>query len=143
MTVPPAVVVHGLGDALAALSHDRPVLLLSAPGAGLYAGCGWWRALVAAARQARPDAVTMDALDCADAPGRALEALSVGCGIVILAAREDVFRQVAAIAAETGATLWSARPPALDLSVRGAARRLPQWLGMPPPAPDDRAVRTA
>lgn len=141
MTVPPAVVVHGLGDALAALSHGRPVLLLSAPGAALYAGSGWWRALVAAARQARPDVAVMDALDCADAPGRALEALSVGCGIVILSARADVFRQVAAIAAASDATLWADRPQALDMAVRGAARRLPQWLGMPPADPGDGAKR--
>ena len=43
---PPAVIVHGLDDARAALAPGRPVTLLSAPGAALYAGCGWWRALV-------------------------------------------------------------------------------------------------
>lgn len=128
MTIPPAVVVHGFDDARTALAPRLPVLLLSGPGAALYAGCGWWRALVEAARAAYPGAAMADALDCADAPGRALEALSTGCGIVILAARADVFRRVAAIAAESGATVWSARPPALDLAERGAARRLPHWL---------------
>ena len=47
----PAVIVHGLGDARLALSVGLTVTLLSAPGAALYAGCGWWRALVQ--RQAR------------------------------------------------------------------------------------------
>lgn len=128
MTIPPAVVVHGFADACAALAPGLPVLLLSAPGAALYAGCGWWKALMEAARQAAPGAVMLDALDCADAPGRALEALSVGCRIIILEARADVFRRVAAIAAESGAAVWSARPSALDLAERGAARRLPHWL---------------
>ncbi len=50
---PPAVIVHGLDDARAALAPGRPVTLLSAPGAALYAGCGWWRALVRLAQAER------------------------------------------------------------------------------------------
>ena len=50
MSLPPAVVIHGLPDALAALRSGRPVTLLSGPGAASYACCGWWRALVARAR---------------------------------------------------------------------------------------------
>ena len=52
MTLHPAVVVHGLADAEAALAVGRPVTLLSAPGAALYAGCLWWREMVARARAA-------------------------------------------------------------------------------------------
>lgn len=50
---PPAVIVHGLDNARTALAPGRPVTLLSAPGAALYAGCGWWRALVRLAQVER------------------------------------------------------------------------------------------
>ncbi|MGD0431578.1 MAG: hypothetical protein ABSA58_10855 [Acetobacteraceae bacterium] len=76
----PAVIVYGLDDAVAALAKaaaakgaaakgaaDRTgVTLLSAPGAALHAGCGWWRALVAEARAAHPEVPCTDILDCAD-----------------------------------------------------------------------------
>jgi hypothetical protein len=52
MIIHPAVIVHGLSDARAALRPGWPVTLLSAPGAALFAGCLWWRELVAAARVA-------------------------------------------------------------------------------------------
>ena len=133
MTVPPAVVVHGIDDAMTALAPGRAVLLISAPGAALYAGCGWWRGVVTAARAAHPGTPCVDALDCADAPGRALEALAAGCSTVILSPTAKAFGRVAAIAARQGAEVWPARPAALDLAERGSARRLPQWLGTPLP----------
>src|SRR5262249_21900556 len=70
----PAVVVHGWTDARAALAPGRPVTLLSARGAALYAGAGWWRALVARARAGHPAVPLEDILDCADASGVALGA---------------------------------------------------------------------
>ena len=48
-----------------------PVTLLSAPGAALFAGCGWWRALVEQARAEFADVAIDDILDCADASGLA------------------------------------------------------------------------
>src|SRR5689334_18677107 len=42
----PAVVIHGLADARTVLAAGSPVTFLSAPGAALFAGCGWWRALI-------------------------------------------------------------------------------------------------
>ena len=78
MELYPATIVHGLGDALAALAPGRPVTLLSAPGAALHAGCGWWRSVVAAARARHPDVPCIDILDCADATGQALAALRIG-----------------------------------------------------------------
>jgi hypothetical protein len=68
MILPPAVTVHGLPHALAALAPGRPVTLLSAPNAAVYAGVGWWRAVVAAAGS------PPDILDCGAAAGRVLEA---------------------------------------------------------------------
>lgn len=123
MSLPPAIVIHGVEHARLALRPGRPVLLLSAPGAALYAGCGWWRAVIAAAGSGAPDA-----LDCADAPGRALEALSVGCQILVLLPC-PAWDSVAERAAGTGAALLTERPAALDLAQPGAARHVAAWLG--------------
>lgn len=127
----PCLVVHGTADVRAALLPGLKAVLLSAPGAAMYGGAGWWRALVAAAP--RPELVAADILDCADSPGRALEALETGCRILVLRAPEPLFGQVAASARSVGATLLTARPPALDLAQPGAARKLPEWLAIPPP----------
>ena len=127
MPLPRAVVIHGLPHARMALQRGRPVTLLSAPGAPSYAGCGWWRALVAAARAEFPDMDPPDVLDCADAPGRALEALACGCGIIVLR-RGPAFADIAERAASLGAILLDAAPPALDLADRCAVRHLENWL---------------
>lgn len=121
--LPPAVVIHGLPHVRLALRPGRPVTLLSAPGAASYAGVGWWRALVAHGEGAP------DILDCGDAPGRAIEALSAGCRVVVLAPCPG-FADLAARAASLGAMLLDAAPPALDLGRRGAARLLDAWLGV-------------
>lgn len=128
MAFPPAVVIHGIEDARTALAPGLPVTLLSGPGAALYAGCGFWRALIALCRAEHPDACASDILDCADASGYALAALRIGQPALILASDAPGRAAVAAIAAETGAILLETRPPALDLAVRGAERRLSDWL---------------
>ena len=129
MSLPPAVVVHGFLDARAALRPGRPVTLLSAPGAACYAGCGWWRALVARAlAEAGRDAP--DVLDCADAPGRAVEALRSGCRRLVLDPDVPAFADVAARAAALDAAVLPVRPPALDLALPGAQRRLDAWLAI-------------
>ncbi|HUA77525.1 MAG TPA: hypothetical protein VMA86_07620 [Acetobacteraceae bacterium] len=133
--VPRAVIVHGLADAQAALAPGLPVTLLSARGAALYAGCGWWQALVAAARAAFPATEADDLLDCADAPGRALEALRIGLKGIVLDALCPAFPDVARVAARLGARLLPEAPEALDLARPGAARALASWLA-PGPADD-------
>ena len=113
-----AVTIHGVGHARAAVEPGLPVLLLSAPGAGCYAGAGWWRGVVAGLGQA-------DALDCGTEAGRALEALAAGCGIVVL----HPCPGFAAVAARAGAAVvLGGRPVSLDLGVRGAERWLVGWL---------------
>jgi hypothetical protein len=123
MVLPPAVIVHGIGDARAALRPGRPVMLLSAPGAALYGGCLWWQALM------RAVGVEMSLLDCGDAPGRALEALRLGLPGIVLTCEDAAFAVVAGLAAEQEAILLPVAPPALDLGARGAERRLAAWLG--------------
>ena len=122
-----AVVIHGLADARAALRPGRPVTLLSGVGAASYAGCGWWRALIARAL-AESGHAAADVLDCADAPGRAVEALRAGCRHLVLDGGVPAFADVAGRAATLGAVVLPSRPAALDLAGRGAARRLDAWL---------------
>jgi hypothetical protein len=127
----PAVIVHGLGDARLALSGGRPVTLLSAPGAALYAGCGWWRALVRHACDQVSGVAVADILDCGDGAGQALAALRIGQRLLVLSPGASGWDAVAAIAAGQGGEVLRQAPPALDLAQRGATRRLPLWLGMP------------
>ena len=117
------MVVHGLPDLRAATAPGRPVTLLSGPGAAIYAGCGWWRALMALGAGDNPDI-----LDCADAAGRAMEALRAGCRLLILDPAVPAWTLVESRAAIAGATLLAARPPALDLAAPGSERRLDGWL---------------
>src|SRR4051812_48207499 len=85
MIVYPAVIVHGLADARAVLAPGVPVTLLSGPGAAGYAGCQWWRAMIAAARRAHPATEATDILDCGDAPGLAMSALRMDVCRLVLA----------------------------------------------------------
>lgn len=128
MTLPPAVIIHALPHALSVLAAGCPVTLLSAPGAASYAGCGWWRAVVTAALAEYPGASAPDVLDCADAPGRALEALSLRCRLIVLQPG-PAWPDVAGRAESCGARLLAAAPPALDMGRRGEDRRLAAWLG--------------
>jgi hypothetical protein len=133
----PAVTIHGLDHARATLAPGRRVVLISAPGAALYAGCGWWRALVAAAAAEFPATPMADLLDCADAPGQAMAALRLGCRGLILDPACPAFAAVraAAGAVPAPAIVLPHRPPSLDLAARGAGRRLLAWLSGDNPTP--------
>lgn len=130
----PAVVVHGRAEAEAALALAGPrgVLLLSAPGAAGSLGPEGFLALVSAAAAARPGVPHRVALDCADAPGHALAALRSGLELLVLTPCPG-FAAVAAAAEARGATLWTARPEALDLGPidldrPGGQNKLALWL---------------
>ncbi len=130
MKLPPAVIVHSLGMAQAALdiAAGRPVTLLSGEGAGAYAGVAWWHALVAAATAGAPDANLHHVLDCGGAAGRALEALRAGQKLLVLRASAAVWEDLAGRAAGLAATLLADAPPALDMADTRARRRLDAWL---------------
>ena len=114
MEIYPAVVVHGLTDAITTLaqaaSEGGPVTLLSAPGAALYAGCGWWRALVEAARTHHPEVPCMDVLDCADGTGEALAALRIGVTRLVLWPNAPGRAAVVAIAESIGGFVLASAP---------------------------------
>jgi hypothetical protein len=124
MDLPPAVIIHSLGDAKLALSYRRPVTLLSAPAAALYGGCSWWYQLIAASETEYPSL-----LDCADAPGRAVESLKMGLKGIVLGCEPPLFAAVTELAALYGALVLAQAPPAVNLADHGAERKLAAWLG--------------
>ncbi len=94
----------------------------------MYAGSAWWRALMDRAAAEYPDVAWDNILDCADASGLALGALRIGQRRIILHPAAPGWTEVAATAARLGCEVFTARPPALDMAQRGAARRLHSWL---------------
>src|SRR5260370_33763793 len=97
----PSVVVHGLDHARVALRPGLPVTLLSAPAAASFAGCGWGRALVDAARAefaGAGAAAWADILDCGGAPGYAMSAPRLGQRSIILHPACPAFPAAPAIA---------------------------------------------
>src|ERR1700733_3296021 len=128
MIIHPAVIVHGLADAKAALTLGLPVTLLSAPGAAIFAGCVWWREMVAAARAAFPGTGAMAILDWVDASGMAMGSLRSGICRLVLWPEAPGWASVVAIAERQGGFVLRSAPAALDLSNRNAIRRLDSWL---------------
>lgn len=116
MSLRPAVIVHGLDDAGAALQPGVTVRLVSARGAALYAGAAWWRAVIDGARRLHPGTECDDLLDCADAPGRAMAALRAGCTALVLDPACPAFAAVQAAAGTLGAKVLPCRPATLQLA---------------------------
>ena len=117
---PRIIVVHSLAHAVAALSaaaeHGRGVVIASAPDAGIYAGPGWFGALVKAARRTVPAAQATALLDCGEDAGAAMGAIRAGIEGIVFTGRADVAARLADIAGQRGAMLLTRRPqPALDL----------------------------
>jgi delta 1-pyrroline-5-carboxylate dehydrogenase len=115
-------------------------VLASAAEAGLYAGPGWWRELVAAARAAVPAAQFSALLDCGDQPGAALAAIRTHVEAVVFTGRADLAWRLADIARRHGVRLATLRPAAaLDLEAEFFApetairRRCADFLASSPP----------
>jgi hypothetical protein len=112
------------------------VVLVSAQNAGGYVGPGWFKALVAAAREAAPDARCSTLLDCGDNVGAALAAIRAEVEGVIFIGRPDVARRLGDIARQHGVRFETKRPAAaLDLaedffaSQEDLVRRCAEFLG--------------
>jgi acyl-CoA reductase-like NAD-dependent aldehyde dehydrogenase len=115
------IVVHSLAQAIGALMAaartGRSVVLASASGAGSYGGPGWFGALIAAAREAVPEARFFALLDCGDDVGAALAAIRSEIEGVVFTGRADVARRLADIARQHSVRLVLHRPAAtLDLA---------------------------
>jgi hypothetical protein len=113
----PVIVVHSLDHALAALTAataaGRPIVVLSASDSGIYAGPGWFKALVDAAREAAPAANAVFILDCGDDAGAAQGAIRAGIEALIFSGRTDVAERLAEVATARGLRLLTKRPIAL------------------------------
>jgi len=85
-----AVCVRDLPTALlgakTAQSLGVDPVLISEPGAGIYAGGLWWRALTDLVVDACPSAAVIAILDCGDQVGAALGAIRAGCCDLTVAA---------------------------------------------------------
>ena len=118
----PVIIFHTLAHAVAALGAaaeaGRAVVLASPPDAGIYAGPGWFREVVRAAREAVPAAQSSALLDCGSDAGAAMAAIRAGVEAVVFTGRADVAARLGDIATQAGARLLTARPAAiLDLGV--------------------------
>jgi hypothetical protein len=106
-----AVVIHGWADARAALAAARSRLtLVSAPGAGGYAGAAWFAALAAQGMAAFPQVAQRWVLDCGDAAGHVLAALRAGVPAVVFTGAPELRERLASVAAACGAELLEEAP---------------------------------
>ncbi len=129
-----AIVVHQPAHAEAALvaaeELERPVVLLSPPGAAAFMGAAYFQAMIADAMNAHPGVAVTAVLDCGDAAGLALGALRQGIGAVCFRGAPEVAARLREIAKQGRALVFEARPEALDLAgedaAEGACRK---WLG--------------
>lgn len=115
----PAILIHGLDDARAALraaqETGRPVTVISGPGAAAYGGPAWFDNVVRQARAECPQAQVTAILDCDDAAGYALGALRYGIKHVRFDGRADVTIKLREIAAAQDAALITGEFATLDL----------------------------
>ena len=126
----PVTIVHGLAHAKAALSFGHPVTLLSATGAGMAGGAGWWQAMIRAARAEYPATPCQDILDCADSPGMAMAALRLQQRLLVLSDSTPSFTAVASAAALQGALVLPHAPEGLNLALRSHFHRLGEHLAL-------------
>jgi hypothetical protein len=119
------IIVHSLAEANAALAGAAalglPVTLSSAPGAGLYAGALWFKALMEAAAAANPGVAVSCILDCGDAAGAVLAGLRTGLRHLRFTGPEATRQRLQAIAAQLGARVEGDEPVTL-LDLRGQRR---------------------
>ncbi|UEM19519.1 hypothetical protein JL100_020835 [Skermanella mucosa] len=137
LSVPPAVLVHGIDGLRAALaaaaSLGRPLTVVSLPGAAGSAGASWFHALVQAGSAEHPDVPLTAVLDCGDQPGHALAALRVGVRHLLLADSVPAWPRVRAIAEAAGATLYGLAGPVFDPRFfRDPVRGCREWLAVNP-----------
>ena len=103
-------------DVRAVHVQPEPGVRRSAPDAGGSVGPGWFGALIAAAREAVPEARFSALLDCGDNVGAALAAIRSEIEGVVFIGRADVAGRLADIARQHGVRFETDRwATALDL----------------------------
>ncbi|NNE83612.1 MAG: hypothetical protein HKN28_06545 [Alphaproteobacteria bacterium] len=130
----PQIVVYALPDACAALqaaaAHDLHITLVSPAGAAAFAGPGWFRALVAQASAAVPQADFDAILDCAGSAGLAMAAMREGVAAICFDGPADVRAKIEDMAAQSGCVVAMIDyDQALDLDrCEDAAAACGDWL---------------
>ncbi|MCW9040408.1 MAG: hypothetical protein OQJ76_07920 [Rhodospirillales bacterium] len=124
-----AIIVHDIAHVRAALAAAAEagihVTLISPPGAAAYMGAAMFGEMIDQAAAEYPNAIFTAVLDCSDDPGMALNALRHGVKAIRFAGPEEVKVKIADIAAQSGATIKSSIPGALDLAESDLAERPP------------------
>lgn len=119
VTDDPVVVVHTAAQATAALKAaaraGRPIVLASPPVASASMGAGMFQAIIAAAREAEPDARSLAVLDCGDRPGDAMAALRAGIEAVCFRGAPDLTEKLEDIAEQSRARVLTGLSVSLDL----------------------------
>lgn len=134
MPAPPTVIIHNLAHARAAFAAAAgagvAIRVMSAPGAAAFAGAGWFREVIAAARAEYPRARVEAVLDCGAESGLALGAMRCGVEAIRLKAAPGVRGRIAAIAQASGCRLVAdGRGAVLDLlDARSPDRAARDWL---------------
>jgi acyl-CoA reductase-like NAD-dependent aldehyde dehydrogenase len=116
----PVFVVHTAAQATAALRAATragwPIVLASPPVASASMGAGMFRAIIAAAREAEPDARSLAVLDCGDRPGDAMAALREGVEAVCFRGAPDVAAKLADMAEQSGMRVLTGLRVSLDMA---------------------------
>jgi len=116
---PPAVVVHDLAQARAALAAaveaGREIRLLTPAGGAHYAGPPYYAEVFRRAAAGQPAARFAATLDCGDDAALAVSAIAAGWRSLVLALGGAAFARVADIAGQHGAELLRRPPAGLDL----------------------------
>ncbi len=111
--------MHTIGHARAALGAAAElgvaVTLLSPPGAAGYAGIGYFHKTIELASADYPTVAFSAILDCSAEAGTVLAAFRRGVKCVRFHGAATVAAKLAAIGAQSGATLAARTPRALDL----------------------------
>jgi hypothetical protein len=132
----PQIVVYALADAHAALEaaagQNMAITLVSPPGAAGFAGPGWFREVVAQARDAVPGVAFDSVLDCAGEAGLALAAIREGVEAICFDGPSDTRAKIDDIAAQAGCALVEIDyERALDLDqCTDAAAACRDWLSL-------------
>ncbi len=121
MTAREIMTVHGWPDFETALSEaaqseaaqseaaqseaDTAVTLQSGPGAGIYGGPSWWRALLDRAEAEFPHCRMIAILDCADSAGAVMAAIRTGIPAIRFTGDPAVKAKLAAMADQAGCRL--------------------------------------
>jgi acyl-CoA reductase-like NAD-dependent aldehyde dehydrogenase len=116
----PVIVVHTAAQATAALGAavraGRAVVLASSPDASASMGPGMFGAIIAAAREAEPDACALAVLDCGERPGDAMAALREGIEAVCFRGAPEVAAKLADMAEQSGMRVLTELPVSLDMA---------------------------